>query len=138
MVLNSGNRVTQLIAGSPAEKAGVHVFDLVTKVNGHVARGSTVFDLIGSKSAVELTLERPPEALHAAIARGENKRPMLGSQAECQVLAADTRTFTVVLSREPKGMWGIRTNDDNKLIEVTVDTAAAKAKLQKGDLINKA
>ena len=141
MILNSNNRVTQIISGSPAEKAGVHVFDLVVKVDGRATLDSTVFDLIGTKGAVVLTLDRPPASLHGAIAQGENqnKRPGVPALAlgNVQMLAADKRVFTVVLSREPKGIWGIRTDDDNKLMEVTVDTAAYKAKLQRGDVIVK-
>ena len=38
MILNSNNRVTQIISGSPADKAGVHVFDLVVKVERFPSR----------------------------------------------------------------------------------------------------
>ena len=85
---------------------------------------------------IVLTVERPAEPQRRALAQelGISKLKLPKRALE---ETSEQKDFTVVLSREANGVWGLRTDDDNALTEVTVDTAAQKAGLQVGDVVVK-
>ena len=139
LTINAGNVITSVIPGSPAHRAGLTACDVVSNVDGADARGRRVLEMVPAGARViVLTLERPAEPQRRAMEQelGISKLKPLKRSGAAEEANVQT-DFTVVLSREVNGVWGLRTDDANALTEVTVDTAAQKAGLQVGDVVTK-
>lgn len=137
--INADNIITNIFPGTPAHRAGLLACDMVSKVDAADARGRRVLDMVGAGSRViVLTIERPAEPQRRVLAQelGISKL-QLPKRSGASEETSEQKDFTVVLSREANGVWGLRTDDDNALTGVTVDTAAQKAGLQVGDVVVK-
>jgi len=86
--LPKGAAVKEVVAGSPAEKAGLQINDIVTEANGSVITGSSdLVDLIGDCAVgaeVHLTIYRQGETLELTLTVGEQIRSALANEETAQ------------------------------------------------------
>lgn len=136
--INSDNIITSVLPGTPADRAGILACDMVSKVDGADARGRRVLEMVPAGARViVLMIERPAEPQRRAMAEELGIAKLKPLKRGGGLEETSQKEFTVVLSREANGVWGLRTDDNNALTEVTVDTAAQKAGLVVGDAVVK-
>jgi len=74
--LNARNRIANIDKGTPAEKAGLQVLDMVKSVNGKTTEGDTTgLITLVDPNATELTfvIERPKKSQHKAVIAADNE-----------------------------------------------------------------
>lgn len=154
--LNDHNRVTAINPGSPAETEGVRVFDRIVKLDGNELR-CKLEEAIGSKSSLDLTLERPPQSAHRPIVAQESQpgsaayefsgRPKSKSRADSEPeppvpaagkAHAGKQQITAKLERAGDAdSFGVEISPMNTITAVTLGGSGDKAGLQRGDQVIK-
>ncbi len=163
-VPSRGAWVTQLGQGSPAQKAGVHVGDVITQIDGQkIEAAADVIDYVSQRtvgSKVTLAYQRDGKAGSVAVTLGElpanpnaeaETKPESESGISMQSLTPDMARFlgldaktkgavvTEVLPSSPAGKAGVRAEDviveiDRKPV-ASAEEAAAALRSKSGHLL---
>jgi len=135
----TGVLVTDVIAGDPADQAGIKPHDIITKVNGDTV--STGRDLT-AKSAnlavgdnATVTLLRDGKEKTLSVKTG--KRPLTFAAAETPQKEKETEFGFQVADLTPQMARQLNLTEDKGVVVVGVkaNSKARKAGIQKGDLI---
>lgn len=131
--VEGGVKVVQVLAGSPAETAGLLVDDVITAVNGTAIGDGNVRDILKDLAvgdAVELSVTRGEESLTVSVTLAE--RPLRDAiQARGQarigaVLEEDTLTVAEVVAGSPAEAAGLQVGDTISAINGTAVTTRAE------------
>ena len=154
--LNDHNRVTAVNAGSSAEAEGVRVFDRIMRLDGAELR-CKLEEVIGSRSSLALTLERPPLSAYRPIVAQESQpnsdpyefssRPKSKSRGDSEPEPpkpaagkehAGKQQITAKLERAGDAdSFGIEISPMNTITAVTLGGSGERAGLLRGDQVIK-
>ncbi|KGI78912.1 DegQ family serine endoprotease [Oleiagrimonas soli] len=127
-----GAVVTRVQPGSPADKAGVQVGDVLTAINGRPVRGPHDLDnsegLLPVGSKVDLTLLRDGRTLQVH-SRIEPEQVAHADGADVDPRLSGARLSGLTRSQRHQGLYGARVDS------LTPGSRAAQSGLQKGDVI---
>lgn len=135
---NKGAIVSDVQKGSPADKAGLKPYDLITSVNGQPVQDSVALRnriaAIQPGTKTELGIVRDGKAMNVTIKVGEmeNESPVRGPERERQhKLGMELQNLTPSLAQQ------LRTDQEQGVVVARVlpGSAADNAGLQRGDVI---
>jgi serine protease Do len=134
-----GVLVAEVVAGDPADKAGIKAKDVITKVNGEkvatsrelTARAATL--PVGETTTITLVRDGKERTVDLKVA----KRPVTVADAGKAPVEKEGEYGLQVTDLTPEMAQRLKTNRDAGVVVVGVrpDSKAAKAGLQQGDLI---
>ena len=126
-----GALVAQVVAGSPADKAGIKIYDVITEANGKKVENfeqlHTIIGLlkIGEPVSLKLIRDGQPKDVTVVVAKSSD---VAGADADNLNPLLEGATFGAV-SAEEEGTNGIQ------VLNIKPGTAAADTELQPGDII---
>ena len=139
----NGALVAQVIAGSPAEKAGIKAGDVISKFNGKVVTGaSELKNLVGQLkpgTVVKLTVQREKKTLDVNVTVSERTPQMLAETQTGPTGGAATSTdLGITLEKVPAAAaekMGLKEGAGLAVKQVNPDSVGGKMGLHEGDVI---
>ncbi|MBI5666754.1 MAG: PDZ domain-containing protein [Chloroflexi bacterium] len=128
--VDDGARVEEVVAGSPAEDAGLQVGDVITAIGGEAVTAETARDVLAQHAVgdtVTLDVQRGDETLSLDVTLAE--RPQRTEpDVNIQIMPGMASLFGLRLEQTDEGLV---------VREVEPDSAAAEAGFEVGDVITK-
>jgi serine protease Do len=139
----NGALVAQVIAGSPAEKAGIKAGDVILKMDGKVVTGAAELkNLVGQVrpgAAVKLTVHRDKKTFDVSATVSERTPKALAEAPTGSAGSAATSTdLGVTLEKVPAAAaekMGIKEGVGLAIKQVNPDSVGGKMGLREGDVI---
>jgi serine protease Do len=138
----SGVIIAEVNEDTPAEKAGLELYDVITKINGRSF--DTIRDMrfavadIRPGEVAEITLIRDGEEMTIDVVLGDRDGDIVSTGGPSVDRDEGTLNGVVVADIDPRSrrQWGIPARVDGALVvEVDPDSAAAAAGIRPGDVI---
>jgi serine protease Do len=136
-----GALVSQVVPGSPAEKAGVKDGDIIIKFNGKpVAGAAELKNLVGREkpdTASTLTIIRDKKTMELSVKIGE-RTPKSFASLKTSPEAETSNELGIEIEPVPSGMaekLGIKEGEGLRVKGLKGDSAARKIGLREGDVI---
>ena len=133
-----GAIINDVTPGSPADKAGIKQYDVVTEVNGKAVESPTdlrmkIADIQpGTKVEIKLTRDGQEKTVTAAIAELEaGEKTRAAGEAAAKNIGLTISTLTPQIARR----YGLRTTEGLLVTDVENGSDAERRGLQPGDII---
>jgi serine protease Do len=132
-----GALVADVVAGGPAEKAGIKVGDVITEFDGHTVRESNELPMmvartpIGNQVNVKILRDKGPIELPVTIAELSDEETQVASGKSEDKLGLTVQTLT------PEIASNLGVDEDKGVVVTSVepDSVAEEAGLRRGDII---
>ncbi len=137
-----GALVSQVVEGSPAEKAGVQSGDIITKFNGHDVTGAAQLkNMVGQEkpgASSTLTLWRNNKTMEVNVTIGERDQKSAAAKTTPSTAGDTSNELGVEIEKVPAQVaeqMGLKDDQGVRIKDVASNSAAAKMGLRPGDVI---
>lgn len=139
---SEGALVSQVVEGSPADKAGVKAGDIILQFNDNVVKGAAhLKNLVGKEkpgASANLKIFRDNKPVEIPVKIAERTQKALASSAPGEAQAETSNDLSIQIEKVPASVaskMGLKDGEGLLVKDVTSDGAGAKIGLRSGDVI---
>jgi serine protease Do len=139
---SEGALVSQVVEGSPAEKAGIKAGDIILKFNDNVVKGAAhLKNLVGKEkpgSSANLSVYRDNKTLELPVKIAERTQKSLASSGATDSTSETSNDLGIQIEKVPatvSSKMGLKEGEGLLVKDITSNGAGAKIGLRSGDVI---
>ncbi len=139
---SEGALVSQVVEGSPAEKAGVKAGDIILKFNDNVVKGAAhLKNLVGKEkpgSSANMSVYRDNKTLEIPVKIAERTQKALASSGATDSAGETSNDLGIQIEKVPASVsskMGLKDGEGLLVKDIASDGAGAKIGLRAGDVI---